>query len=422
MKAIVFLSLLAALSACTGSGGGSGSASSFDDSPSQTEGLFKLAAGAPMASATKIQAKNNGNGNSGGNSGGNGGGAGNSDKDPETATQFDQILVSISEVWAYSDERGWEVVNSNPQTVDLLTLKEDASIVLAQKRLLPGHYSEIRLKLTKAVGISAGQETTIKVPSGARSGLKLKTPFVLEKGRITSLTLRFDASKSIVRKGNGSYSLKPVIHMDGFHEDLVAPLLSVNFEDNTRNRNNQLLVSVEDESSTTTEIVRNGQVEFTTTSKEFTRTLADGVHQFEIRSTDANTNTSSVTFTNLIVDTIPPVLTIAPIPTIYTQTVPVTVAINGTSNEDLSSVSVGAILGTFLADAREFSFALPISASTSFSVKGVDLAGNESTAIVPVQLVVDTTPPVISLTQSGPNPTNAFQTQIIDKRISIYVS
>jgi hypothetical protein len=52
-------------------------------------------------------------------------------------------------------------------------------------------------------------------PSAAQSGLKLINGFTVAPAAITDIVLDFDACKSIVQRGNGSYMLKPVIQMTG---------------------------------------------------------------------------------------------------------------------------------------------------------------------------------------------------------------
>ena len=56
-----------------------------------------------------------------------------------------------------------------------------------------------------------GNSQSLKVPSGSQSGLKLNLHQTLTANTSYSIWLDFDACKSVVEKGNGDYSLKPVI-------------------------------------------------------------------------------------------------------------------------------------------------------------------------------------------------------------------
>ena len=58
-----------------------------------------------------------------------------------------------------------------------------------------------------------GSMTPIATPSAQQSGLKLIHGFTIEAGKTTGLVIDFDACKSIVRRGNGSFGLKPVIRV-----------------------------------------------------------------------------------------------------------------------------------------------------------------------------------------------------------------
>jgi hypothetical protein len=51
----------------------------------------------------------------------------------------------------------------------------------------------------------------LKVPSGFQTGIKIVKGFEIVNQGTTSLILDFDANKSVVRKGNGDFSLKPTI-------------------------------------------------------------------------------------------------------------------------------------------------------------------------------------------------------------------
>jgi len=60
---------------------------------------------------------------------------------------------------------------------------------------------------------TGGAETALDTPSATQSGLKLIHGFTVPPNTLTDLLLDFDACRSVVRKGNGGFNLKPVIRV-----------------------------------------------------------------------------------------------------------------------------------------------------------------------------------------------------------------
>jgi len=136
--------------------------------------------------------------------------------------------------WLYEIES--ELIDELP-VFDLIELK-DKSILLSEKELVPGKYTQIRLFITEAnVWIEIVNEESeekivsdsdvekdiivepsefyeeynLEIPSNLQTGLKLIHPFEIIEGETIELAIDFDAEKSIIKTGNGSYKLKPVI-------------------------------------------------------------------------------------------------------------------------------------------------------------------------------------------------------------------
>jgi hypothetical protein len=145
------------------------------------------------------------------------------------ACGFDEVNVTVERVrvhqssTANDNDGGWvdiPVVNG-PRKVDLLSLTNGVLMELGQTTLTAASYSQIRLLLVsnKSVSMSntvkptGGVETEMDTPSATQSGLKLISGFTVAPGQLTDIVLDFDACKSIVKRGNGSYGLKPVIHV-----------------------------------------------------------------------------------------------------------------------------------------------------------------------------------------------------------------
>jgi len=145
------------------------------------------------------------------------------------ACGFDEVNVTVERVRVHQSstandgDGGWydiPVVNG-PRKIDLLTLTNGVLLELGQTTLPAGEYEQIRLVLTSnksrpmanTVIPTNGIETEMDTPSAAQSGLKLIDGFTVAPNTMTDIVLDFDACKSIVKRGNGSYGLKPVLTM-----------------------------------------------------------------------------------------------------------------------------------------------------------------------------------------------------------------
>jgi hypothetical protein len=99
-----------------------------------------------------------------------------------------------------------------PTKFNLIELK-DVLVLLGEGELAYGKYTQIRLFVTEAsVLVEEGtSEEPVEIPSALQTGMKLIHPFEIIEGETTELTIDFDAGKSIIKTGNGSYKLEPVI-------------------------------------------------------------------------------------------------------------------------------------------------------------------------------------------------------------------
>jgi hypothetical protein len=147
------------------------------------------------------------------------------------ACGYDAVNITVSKIRVHREadagegEAGWSDIIVDPaRKIDLLTLTNGILEPLGQTELPAGRYTQMRLVLSPNNGASplansvvptmdsgAGTETALITPSGHSSGIKLNGNFEVGAGATTELTLDFDACKSIVTRGNGSYGLKPVV-------------------------------------------------------------------------------------------------------------------------------------------------------------------------------------------------------------------
>jgi len=147
------------------------------------------------------------------------------------ACGFDAVNVTVVKVRAHQSssasdtDSGWTDITLSPaRKINLLSLTNGVLDNLGTTPLAAGHYTQLRLVLdpNTAAGLSnsvlptGGVETALITPSAVQSGIKLVNQFDVASGQRVDLVLDFDACKSVVRRGNGTYALKPVIKVSPF--------------------------------------------------------------------------------------------------------------------------------------------------------------------------------------------------------------
>jgi hypothetical protein len=140
---------------------------------------------------------------------------------------YDEVNVTVSTVRIHQsadadeNDAGWsDIILSPPQKINLAGLMNGILEDLGHAALPAGHYTQLRLlllpntpsqPLNNSVVPTGGSETPLATPSAVQSGIKLIHEFDVADGTLVDLVLDFDACKSVVKKGNGGYGLKPVI-------------------------------------------------------------------------------------------------------------------------------------------------------------------------------------------------------------------
>lgn len=145
---------------------------------------------------------------------------------------FDHVFVTVNKVRVHASatasdtDAGWtDITLTTPKRVDLLTLTNGVLTDLGQAPLAAGQYQQVRLVLADNQGGSTVNsvvptptpanpnptEQPLITPSGSQSGFKMVQQFTVQAGTLVDLVIDFNACKSVVQRGNGTFSLKPVV-------------------------------------------------------------------------------------------------------------------------------------------------------------------------------------------------------------------
>ncbi|HRG37722.1 MAG TPA: DUF4382 domain-containing protein [Bacteroidia bacterium] len=125
-----------------------------------------------------------------------------------------QVRIHISADSNSTD--GWIDLPTNAGIYNLLELRNGIDTTLVDSTLIPaGKVSQIRFVLGPNSSVMTADSVLhdLKVPSGQQSGLKINVHRDIPAGYTFNLLLDFDAEKSVNEKGNGDFSMKPVIRI-----------------------------------------------------------------------------------------------------------------------------------------------------------------------------------------------------------------
>jgi hypothetical protein len=154
----------------------------------------------------------------------------------DAPADFDEVNIDIQGVLVHSkegvQESGWIALNVENGVYNLLELSNGLDTLLGVVELPAGKISQIRLLLGNNNTVMVnGELFPLATPSAQQSGLKLNVNAQLKAGVTYTILLDFDAALSVVEKGNGTYSLKPVIRAiseatSGAISGIVSPVLA----------------------------------------------------------------------------------------------------------------------------------------------------------------------------------------------------
>ncbi|MDQ3278951.1 MAG: DUF4382 domain-containing protein [Bacteroidota bacterium] len=129
---------------------------------------------------------------------------------------YDVVNIDVQDIrinYSNDADKGWESLSGvKAGSYDVLRLVDGKDTLLADAQINTGNIQQIRLILgDNNFVVVDGKQYKLQTPSAQQSGLKLNIHQDVAEGITYKLLMDFDASRSIVKTGNGKYNLKPVI-------------------------------------------------------------------------------------------------------------------------------------------------------------------------------------------------------------------
>ncbi|MDW3649042.1 MAG: DUF4382 domain-containing protein [Bacteroidia bacterium] len=126
---------------------------------------------------------------------------------------FDQVNIDLQQVEVkMRDSSGFQEVNTYAGIYDLLQLQDGVDTLIVRDSIPLNEIQQVRLILGADNSIMVDSILyPMDTPSAQQSGLKINLNRMMGQDSLNSVLLDFDAAESVVEKGNGTYSLKPVI-------------------------------------------------------------------------------------------------------------------------------------------------------------------------------------------------------------------
>ena len=127
--------------------------------------------------------------------------------------EYQQVNIDLAEIKVIVDD-SIIGIPCNPGVYNLLDFANGKDTLIAEADVPEGTLSQIRLVLGDNNSLMLDSMVyDMKTPSAQESGLKLNVHQDIRHGEAYAYTIDFNAHKSVVRKGNGGFNLKPVIRV-----------------------------------------------------------------------------------------------------------------------------------------------------------------------------------------------------------------
>ena len=125
---------------------------------------------------------------------------------------YEEVNIDLQAVEVTGNNGQTVLLNTTAGIYNLLDFSNGLSTLIATSELSDAKVSQIRLILgSNNTVVVGGVSYPLSTPSAEQSGLKLQVHQTLLADIQNEILLDFDANASIVKTGNGSYKLKPVV-------------------------------------------------------------------------------------------------------------------------------------------------------------------------------------------------------------------
>lgn len=125
---------------------------------------------------------------------------------------YEEVNIDLQAVEVTGNDGQKVLLNTTVGIYNLLDLSNGVSTLIATSELSDAKVSQIRLILgSESTVVVGGVSYPLSTPSAEQSGLKLQVQQTLLADIQNEILLDFDANASIVKTGNGTYKLKPVV-------------------------------------------------------------------------------------------------------------------------------------------------------------------------------------------------------------------
>jgi len=144
---------------------------------------------------------------------------------------YDAVYIDIQQIeFKQEGQNSITLYPGRRGPYNILSFRNGLDTLLVNASVPPGKIEQIRLILgSNNYVVDGGVTYPLNTPSAQESGVKLNLHTTMDPNVSYDIWLDFDAGKSIVKTGNGSYKLKPAIRAysvvtNGRIEGYVAPL------------------------------------------------------------------------------------------------------------------------------------------------------------------------------------------------------
>lgn len=137
----------------------------------------------------------------------------------DASAEITKAEVTILRLELIGNDDGVIVLSEQEQAFDLLELQNGVTAELADSSIPEGSYAQLRVVVDEEARLffDDDSDTTLKVPSGTQTGIKILFPEVTiaADDDVVEIQLEFDVEESFVPGGaSGVYIFKPVIKPD----------------------------------------------------------------------------------------------------------------------------------------------------------------------------------------------------------------